>query len=119
MRHSTKPKKASGSRNAGSAELPWMAPNTMPVPTAAGDSPRTVRGVGGAAVDGAEHDARPDRGGPQPAPVAQRGEEVAAEEELLGHRRDHGDEERAGEQRRGAVVGPEPLGELVVVGAAG
>ena len=44
-------------------------------------------------------------------PVAQRGEEEAAEEELLGDRRDHGDEHADDDQRDRGVVGAELVGQ--------
>src|SRR4051794_13126040 len=47
-----------------------------------------------ARVDQPEDRPGDDRRRPQPAPVAQRGEEEPPEEELLGHRRDDGDEDR-------------------------
>ena len=84
-RHSAKPKKASGSRNAASADPTWIA---------------------------AEDQAGDDRRRPQAVPVAQRAEEEAAEEELLGHRRHDGDQQGHREQRDGAVLDAELLGSF-------
>ena len=74
-------------------------------------------GLGRADVDRPEDQAGDDRRRPRALPVAQRAEEEAAEEELLGHRRHDRDQEGHGQQREGAVLDAELVGQLRVVGA--
>ena len=85
--HSMTPRIASGTRKTASAEPAWIA---------------------------AEHEPGQQRRRPRAAPVAQRAEEVAAEEHLLGDRRDHGHEHADGDERGGALVDAEAVGQLVL-----
>src|SRR5215207_806326 len=82
---------------------------------AEGHQGRDERRLGGDEVDGPEDAAGDQRGRPDALPVAQRGEHVPAEEELLGDRRQHADQDRHGDQRRGGLVGAQ-LGGQVVLG---
>ena len=75
------------------------------------DEERRIRRAG---VDAAEDEAGDDRRRPHAAPRPQRREEVAAEEELLGERGEHADEQRDGDERDVAVLGAELLRQRLV-----
>ena len=92
--HSTNPRNPSGTRYCGEADPVCASPNRIPVMIAATHAPML----------------RPATAIRHPP---QRAEQEAAEEELLGDRRDHADEDPGGHERRRAVVGAELAGQLV------